>query len=181
MGSGGRAPGHSTVIRDAEPADVPAIVRLVYELAEYERAVDECRLTPVQLHAGLFGRDPVAGAHVAEAGGPDGGTVVGVALWFRTFSTWEGVPGIHLEDLFVRPAHRGAGIGAALLAALACRCREHGYARLEWNVLDWNAPAIGFYRALGARPNDGWTTYRLTGEPLAALAGRDGAAQESAG
>ena len=173
--------GPAIVVRDAEPGDVPALVRLVYELAEYEKAVDECRLTPAQLHAGLFGRDAAANAFVAEADG----VVVGVAIWFRTFSTWEGVPGIHLEDLFVRPAHRGAGIGGLLLAALAARCRANGYARLEWNVLDWNAPAIGFYRALGAVPNEEWTTYRLTGPPLAGLAARDigrgGTDQESAG
>lgn len=145
------------------------MARLVHELADYERAADECGLTDDQLHAALFGDDPVAGAHVATA---SDGAVVGVAIWFRTFSTWEGVAGMHLEDLYVSPAHRGGGHGARLLAALAAGCAERGWARLEWNVLDWNAPAIGFYRAIGAGPNEGWTTYRLTGAPLAALAAR---------
>lgn len=157
------------MIRAAGPGDVPAIVALVHELAEYERAPDECGLTAAQLHAALFGPEPPARAHVATVDGE----VVGCAIWFRTFSTWEGVPGIHLEDLYVRPEHRGRGLGAALLATLAARCRAEGHARLEWNVLDWNAPAIGFYRALGARPNEGWTTYRLTGGALDALAAQD--------
>lgn len=167
----------TTVIRDAEPGDVPAVVGMVYELAEYEGAVDECRLTPAQLHAALFGPQPSAHAMVALVGGEP----AGCAIWFRTFSTWQGVPGIHLEDLYVRPVHRGAGLGGRLLAALAARCRADGYARLEWNVLDWNAPAIGFYRAVGAAPNEGWTTYRLTGPALQRLAERDRTAQDSGG
>ncbi|TCK20593.1 N-acetyltransferase family protein [Pseudonocardia endophytica] len=158
-------------VREAAPADVDAMVELVHELAEYEKAPDECRLTAEHLTAALFGDDPVAHALVADSGGADS-TVVGLAIWFRTFSTWEGVAGIHLEDLYVRPAHRGGGHGARLLAALARICDERGWARLEWNVLDWNAPAIGFYERLGASPNDGWTTFRLTGPPLVELAGR---------
>ncbi|MFP5020016.1 GNAT family N-acetyltransferase [Pseudonocardia phyllosphaerae] len=158
----------SSTVRPAGPADVAAMVGLVYDLAEYEHALDECRLTGAQLHTALFGSDPSARAHVATADGH----VVGLAIWFRTFSTWEGVAGIHLEDLYVSPAHRGAGHGLALLAALAEECSRHGYARLEWNVLDWNEPAIGFYRSIGAGPNEGWTTFRLTGEPLSALANR---------
>ncbi|RZT88139.1 L-amino acid N-acyltransferase YncA [Pseudonocardia sediminis] len=154
------------MIRQAGPRDVDAIVALVHELADYEKARDECHLTAGQLHTALFGADPSAYAHVAVAGG-DGGDAVGCAIWFRTFSTWEGVAGIHLEDLYVRPEHRGSGYGGALLAALAARCRAEGWARLEWNVLDWNAPAIGFYRSVGAVPNEGWTTYRLTGPALA--------------
>lgn len=171
------------MIRQAGPGDVDAIVELVHELAEYEKARDECRLTGAQLHAALFGPHPSARAHVAVPGaGHGGGEVVGCAIWFRTFSTWEGVPGIHLEDLYVRPEHRGAGHGGALLAALAARCRAEGYARLEWNVLDWNAPAIGFYRAIGAVPNTGWTTYRLTGVGLERLGERGaGGAQPSSG
>ncbi|WP_308252983.1 GNAT family N-acetyltransferase [Pseudonocardia sp. ICBG601] len=105
----------------------------------------------------------------------DDGAVVGTAIWFRTFSTWEGVAGIHLEDLYVTPAARGGGHGAALLAELAAEVARRGWKRLEWNVLDWNTPAIGFYRSVGAVPNEGWTTYRLTGDPLVALAGRPGA------
>ncbi|BBG04385.1 MULTISPECIES: GNAT family N-acetyltransferase [Pseudonocardia] len=158
-------------VRPAGPGDVPAVVRLVHELAEYEKAADECLLTGDQLHTALFGRDPSATALVATTGD---GTVVGTAIWFRTFSTWEGVAGMHLEDLYVSPAHRGDGHGLRLLAALAAECTRRGWARLEWNVLDWNAPAIGFYRSIGAGPNEGWTTYRLTDGPLAALAQRSG-------
>ncbi|MEN3298114.1 GNAT family N-acetyltransferase [Pseudonocardia sp.] len=154
-------------IRRAEPGDVPAIVGLVEELAEYEKLREECRLTPSQLHTALFGPDPALFAHVAVRDD----VVVGCALWFLNFSTWEGVHGIYLEDLYVQPAHRGAGLGKALLAALAALCVERGYARLEWSVLDWNAPSIAFYRAIGAVGMDGWTTYRLTGEPLAELGG----------
>jgi GNAT superfamily N-acetyltransferase len=95
---------------------------------------------------------------------------VGCAVWFRSFSTWRGVPGIYLEDLFVRPAHRGSGLGKALLAELAAVCAERGYARLEWQVLDWNEPSIGFYRSLGAVPMEEWTTFRLDGEALTAFA-----------
>lgn len=158
-------------VRAAGPGDVAAVVALVHELAEYEKAADECRLTDDRLHAALFGPDPSAAALVATTAD---GAVVGTAIWFRTFSTWEGVAGMHLEDLYVRPAHRGEGHGLRLLAALAAECTRRGWARLEWNVLDWNEPAIGFYRAIGAGPNEGWTTYRLTGGPLAALAGRAG-------
>ncbi|ALE82123.1 GNAT family N-acetyltransferase [Pseudonocardia sp. Ae707_Ps2] len=147
------------------------MVRLVHELADYEKAADECGLTEEQLHAALFGPDPSAGALVATG---DDGAVVGTAIWFRTFSTWEGVAGIHLEDLYVTPAARGGGHGAALLAELAAEVARRGWKRLEWNVLDWNTPAIGFYRSVGAVPNEGWTTYRLTGDPLVALAGRAG-------
>nr|WP_222132279.1 GNAT family N-acetyltransferase [Pseudonocardia sp. C8] len=145
------------------------MIRLVHELADYEKAPEECGLTDDQLHAALFGDDPVAGALVAT---DTGGEVAGVAIWFRTFSTWEGVAGMHLEDLYVSPAHRGAGHGRRLLAALAAECTRRGWARLEWNVLDWNTPAIGFYRSIGAGPNEGWTTFRLTGAALADLAGR---------
>jgi GNAT superfamily N-acetyltransferase len=154
------------VIREAQEADVPAVVGLVHELAEYERAPESCTLTAEQLHAALFGPDAVARCHVAEVEGE----VVGCAIWFRNFSTWRGVPGIYLEDLFVRPAHRGSGLGRQLLAALAAVCAERGYARLEWQVLDWNEPSIGFYRSLGAVAMDEWTTYRLDGDALKAFA-----------
>jgi GNAT superfamily N-acetyltransferase len=154
------------VIRRAHAGDVPAVVGLVHELAEYEREAASCTLTAAQLHAALFGPDAVAHCHVAEVAGE----VVGCAIWFRNFSTWRGVPGVHLEDLFVRPAHRGSGLGRRLLAALAALCVERGYARLEWQVLDWNEPSIGFYRALGAEPLDGWTTFRLDGAALTAFA-----------
>jgi GNAT superfamily N-acetyltransferase len=154
------------VIREAREADVAAVVGLVHELAEYERSPELCTLTEDQLHAALFGPEAVARCHVAEVAGE----VVGCAVWFRSFSTWRGVPGIYLEDLFVRPAHRGSGLGKALLAQLAAVCAERGYARLEWQVLDWNEPSIGFYRSLGAVPMDEWTTFRLDGEALTTFA-----------
>lgn len=154
------------MIREARAEDVAAVVGLVHELAEYERSPELCTLTEEQLHAAVFGPDAVASCHVAEVDGE----VVGCAIWFRNFSTWRGVPGIYLEDLFVRPSHRGSGLGKALLAALAAVCAERGYARLEWQVLDWNEPSIGFYRALGAVAMDEWTTFRLDGDALATFA-----------
>lgn len=159
-----------TVIRPTTPDDVPAVVELVHELAAYEKAPHECHLTTEQLHAALFAEQPALFGHVAEVDGQ----VVGFTLWFLNFSTWRGVHGIYLEDLYVRPEFRGKGIGEALLAELAAECVRRGYARLEWWVLDWN-PATKFYRALGAVPMDEWTVYRLTDEPLTALAAeRDG-------
>jgi GNAT superfamily N-acetyltransferase len=153
-------------IRRAEAPDLPAVVSLVYELAEYERALPECELTAEQLHAALFAPAPALFCHVAQAGAD----VVGCALWFLNFSTWRGTHGIYVEDLYVRPAHRGRGIGRALLAELAAECMRRGFARLEWWVLDWNALAIGFYRSIGAVGMEEWTVQRLTGEPLRALA-----------
>jgi GNAT superfamily N-acetyltransferase len=156
----------ATVIRTATPADVPVIHTLIRELAEYEKALDEARATKEQLHEALFGERPAAFAHVVEE---DGGEIVGFALWFLNFSTWRGVHGIYLEDLYVRPQARGAGYGKALLRELARICVERGYERLEWSVLNWNRPAIDFYEALGARPQDEWTVYRLTDAALAQL------------
>lgn len=153
------------MIRAAAHDDVEAIVTLVHELAAYEREPDSCLLTAGQLRAALFDPAPALFGHVAEVDGE----VVGCALWFLNFSTWRGVHGLYLEDLYVRPAHRGAGLGRALLARLAAVCVERGYARLEWSVLDWNAPSIAFYRSLGAESMDGWTTFRLDGSALAEL------------
>jgi GNAT superfamily N-acetyltransferase len=153
------------VIREIRPDDVAAVVGLVHELAAYEEAADQCLLTAEQLHAALFSGDAHLYGHVAEADG----AVVGCALWFLNFSTWHGVHGIHLEDLYVQPSQRGSGLGTALLARLAQICVERGYRRLEWQVLDWNEPAIRFYRSIGAGPHDGWTSYRLTGDALTAL------------
>jgi GNAT superfamily N-acetyltransferase len=155
-----------TVVRRVQESDVPAVVSLVHELAEYERAAHECLLTEAQLRSALFGPSPALFGHVAEVAG----AVEGFALWFLNYSTWRGVHGIYLEDLYVRPAHRGGGLGAALLRELASECVRNGYARLEWSVLDWNAPAIGFYESLGAKPMDEWTIYRLTDDALAGLA-----------
>ena len=152
-------------IRPVEPADVPAVVGLIHELAEYERAADECALTAGQLETALFAERAALFGHVAELDGE----VVGCALWFLNYSTWRGAHGIYLEDLYVKPAHRRLGVGRALLTALAQECVRRGYGRLEWAVLDWNQPAIDFYRMLGARPQDEWTTFRLTGEALERL------------
>ena len=154
------------MIRTATPDDIPVIHTLIRELAAYEKAAEEARATPEQLGEALFGARPAAFAHVAE---DDGGEVVGFALWFLNFSTWRGVHGIYLEDLYVRPEARGAGHGKALLTELARICVERGYERLEWSVLNWNRPSIDFYEALGARPQDEWTVYRLTDGALAEL------------
>jgi GNAT superfamily N-acetyltransferase len=155
-------------IREAVEADVPLIASLVRGLAEYERLLDEVTLTEEGLRQALFGPHRYAEVLIAEA---EGGEPAGFALYWYTFSTFLGRPGIYLEDLFVRPDHRGGGAGRALLARLAAIAVERGCGRLEWAVLDWNEPAIGFYRRLGARPVEGWTVYRLAGEELARLAG----------
>ncbi|MEV7071477.1 GNAT family N-acetyltransferase [Streptomyces sp. NPDC093990] len=156
------------MIRPATPADIPAIHTLIRELADYEKSLPEARATQEQLHEALFGPRPAAYAHVATDATD---TVVGYAVWFLNFSTWRGVHGIYLEDLYVRPAARGGGHGKALLTELARICAERGYQRLEWSVLNWNTPAIDFYESLGARPQDGWTVYRLTDEALTEAAG----------
>ena len=156
------------MIRRAAPIDVPVLLQLVHELAAYEKEPDAVVATEDDLHEALFGDDPSAEAHVAEAGGE----VVGFALWYRSFSTWQGKPGLWLEDLYVRPAHRGAGFGKALLAALAQVCVERGWTRFEWWVLDWNTPAQAFYRSLGAKPEDDWTVWRVDGDALTSLAGQ---------
>ena len=138
---------------------------MVHELADYERASESCVVSSEHLQTALFGEAPAVFAHVAELDG----YVVGMAVWFLTFSTWEGVHGIWVEDLFVREVVRGSGAGSALLNELAKTCRDRGYARMEWVVLDWNEPSIGFYRALGAEHLHDWHTYRLTGAALATM------------
>jgi GNAT superfamily N-acetyltransferase len=153
-------------VREIRPDDVPKVVALVHELAEYERAASLCDLRDHQLHAALFSDAPALFGHVAI---DPAGEVVGCALWFLNFSTWHGTHGVYLEDLFVRPSARGHGLGRKLLTTLAEICVERGYRRLEWAVLDWNSPAIGFYESLGAEPMDEWTVYRLAGEALAQL------------
>ncbi|SDQ08576.1 GNAT family N-acetyltransferase [Quadrisphaera sp. DSM 44207] len=168
-------------VRPATEADVAAVDAMVRELAAFEREPDAVQASPQDLRAALFGPDPRVHAHVAEVDGPDGApTVVGMAVWYVTYSTWTGRHGIWLEDLYVRPAARGAGLGRALLAALAAECLERGHRRLEWWVLDWNAPAQAVYRAIGARPEDAWTVWRLDGRELEDLGrsrpgARDGA------
>ncbi|HEX5188605.1 MAG TPA: GNAT family N-acetyltransferase [Streptosporangiaceae bacterium] len=156
------------MIRPASPGDVPRILELVRELADYERALDEVTATTDGVRAALFAAEPAVFAHVADVDG----LVVGFALWFVNFSTWLGRHGIYLEDLYVTPAMRGRGLGKALLAELAAICVRRGYGRLEWWVLDWNEAAIGFYRSIGAQPMSEWTVQRLSGQPLADLANK---------
>jgi GNAT superfamily N-acetyltransferase len=157
-----------TLIRSARPDDVPAIYRLIRELAEYERSLDEVTSSEDDLLRALFAAQPAVFAHVAE----HDGRVAGFALWFVNYSTWLGRHGIYLEDLYVTPELRGQGLGQALLAELAAVCVQRGYGRLEWWVLDWNEPARGFYASLGAIPMDEWTVHRLTGQALQQLAAR---------
>jgi GNAT superfamily N-acetyltransferase len=152
-------------LRKADPKDAALIFALVCELAEYERLSHEVTATEADIAAELFGPAPRAFCDIAEWDG----VPAGLALWFYSYSTFRGRCGIYLEDLFVRPEHRGRGIGKALLANLARRCAAEGLARLEWAVLDWNAPSIAFYESLGARPMNEWTVYRLIGPELAAL------------
>jgi GNAT superfamily N-acetyltransferase len=163
---------HPFTIRPARPDDVPAVVAMVHELATYERAPDRCHLTAEQLHAALFGPSAALFGHV---GVDAAGRPVAYALWFLNFSTWEGEHGIYLEDIYVQPAARGAGLGRDLLATLAEMCVERGYPRLDWWVLDWNEPAREFYDAIGARHQHEWLPYRLEGPALRRLASRAGA------
>jgi GNAT superfamily N-acetyltransferase len=152
-------------IRPATQADLPLIAQLIRDLADYEKLAHEVRFDPAVLGAKLFGPRPYAEVAIGEIGG----VAQGFALFFHNFSTFEGRPGIYLEDLFVRPVARGSGLGKALLAHLAALALERDCARLEWSVLDWNAPAIGFYRKLGARLMDEWTVMRVDGPALAQL------------
>jgi GNAT superfamily N-acetyltransferase len=155
-------------IRPAAPADVPEILRFIRELADYERLSHEVVATEAALHEHLFGAHPVAEVILGELCGE----LAGFALYFQSFSTFLARPGIYLEDLYVRPAARGRGLGAALLARLAAIAVERGSGRLEWSVLDWNEPAIGFYKKLGAVRMEEWTVHRVTGDALEALAQR---------
>ncbi len=186
-GPGGRAPTvpkpdrPGIVARPAGPEDVPEILAMVRDLAEYERSAHEVEATEELIAALLFGGNTPSGApaafcHVVEvdpgaaAGAGDTPHLAAFALWFLNTSTWTGRHGIYLEDLYVRPQHRGFGLGRRLMSELARICLDQGYARLEWWVLDWNAPAIDFYHSLGAQPMDGWTVHRMTGAALQALA-----------
>ena len=164
------------VVREACPEDVPDLLRLVRALAEYEREPDAVEATEESLTRALFCAQPLVHAEVAEAGG----RVIGIAVWFLTFSTWTGRHSLYLEDIFVEPDERARGVGRALVRRLAGRAAERGCARMDWSVLDWNEPAMAFYRSLGARPMDEWTTWRLDGVELARLAQqpREGAGQE---
>jgi GNAT superfamily N-acetyltransferase len=159
----------TTAIRRARQGDVAEITAMIYELAEFERAVDHCSVTETNMHTALFGPQPTVHGHVAEVDGQ----IVASALWFLSFSTWEGTAGIYLEDLFVRPAFRRRGLARALLAELARECVAAGYNRLTWAVLDWNVDAIGLYEAIGGKPLSDWISYRVSGPALSALAESD--------
>jgi GNAT superfamily N-acetyltransferase len=153
-------------IRTAHVEDVPIILQLIRDLATYERAPHEVTATEEQLVDVLFGQRPAAEVLLAF----EGRSPVGFALFFHNFSTWLGRPGLYLEDLFVKPEKRGKGYGRALLVELAKIARDRGCGRMEWAVLDWNEPAIKFYRALGAKPMDEWTVFRLTRDGIEKLA-----------
>jgi GNAT superfamily N-acetyltransferase len=153
-------------VRAAAPADAPLIHALIHELADYERLAHECQASEADVRAILFEAAPRAFCDIAEVDGE----AVGFALWFYNVSTFEGRHGVYLEDLFVRPGARGRGAGLALLRGLARRCRDEGLTRLEWAVLDWNAPAIRFYDGLGATTQAEWLRRRLSGEALGRLA-----------
>jgi GNAT superfamily N-acetyltransferase len=153
------------LMRPAEAADVPIIAELIRGLARFEKMEGDVTMTEERLAENLFGQHRYAETLLAE----EDGTPVGFALFFHNFSTFLGLPGVYLEDLFVVPEHRGRGIGRALLRHLARVAMDRGCGRLEWSVLDWNRDAIGFYERLGAKPNAEWTVYRLTGEALSAL------------
>ncbi len=152
-------------IRSAVPDDAAVIHRFISELAEYEREPDAVEATPASLRAQLESPKPPFECLIAERDGQP----VGFALFFQSYSTWRGRPGLYLEDLFVPPSERGKGVGKALLRRLAAIAVQRGYGRMEWAVLDWNQTAIDFYESLGAEPLDEWTVYRLTGGALSAL------------
>ncbi|AFM16202.1 sortase-like acyltransferase [Mycolicibacterium chubuense NBB4] len=156
----------STVIRSVRPGDEVELTAMIHELAAFERASAECTVTEDQLREALFGSAPTVFGHIAEVDG----RAAGGALWFRNFSTWDGVAGIYLEDLFVRPDFRRRGLARRLLATLARECVEHGYSRLTWAVLDWNVDAIALYDSVGGRPQTEWITYRVSGSELSELA-----------
>ena len=153
-------------IRRARPGEAGLVLSLLRELAEYEKLSHEVEASEADIGAALFGANPVLFCEIAEWHGEP----AGFAVWFPNFSTFTGRPGIHLEDLFVRPRQRGKGIGKALLAHLAKACVANGWSRLQWSVLNWNTPAIEFYKSRGAVLMDEWTMCRLSGPPLAALA-----------
>ena len=156
----------SLAIRPARPGEASLVFQFVRELAEYEKLEHEVQATEAMIDAALFGEQPRVFCDIAEWDGEP----VGFAVWFLNFSTFSGRPGIYLEDIFVRPAFRGRGVGKALMVHLARKCVENGWARLQWSVLDWNTPSIEFYKSLGAELMDEWTVCRVGGPALTALA-----------
>lgn len=176
VGSGGStSPAGSRTawrVRPARPGDVRQIHSLVQELADYEREPDAVKAVPEDFGAAFFNPHPRVHCHVVEVDTAEGSVVVGLAIWFVTFSTWRGRHGLWLEDLYVQPDYRRLGVGRALLTELAAICADRGYARMEWWVLDWNEPAHHFYRGVGAEPQDDWTVWRVTDASLKALGDR---------
>ena len=152
-------------IRAAKVEEVPIILNLIKDLAEYEKAPDQVEANESDLIATIFAENPKVFCDLVDVEGE----IVGMAIWFLNYSTWQGKHGIYLEDLFIKPEFRGRGYGKALLQHLAAICNERGYGRLQWWVLDWNSPAIEFYRALGAEAMSEWTVYRVSGQPLREL------------
>jgi GNAT superfamily N-acetyltransferase len=160
----------TVIIRRVQPGDEVEITAMIHELAAFEKAADECTVTETQIRTALFGagpdQTPTVWGHFVEVDGRP----AAFALWFLNFSTWDGVSGIYLEDLFVRPDFRRRGLARTLLATLAQECVEHGYSRLQWAVLNWNVNAIALYEEVGGKPQSEWTTYRVSGPELTALA-----------
>lgn len=158
------------VIRPVRPGDEAELTAMIHELAEFEHASDQCTVTEALMRDALFGPDPTASGHLVEVDGQ----AAAAALWFRSFSTWDGVGGIYLEDLFVRPQFRRRGLARKLLATLAQECVERGYSRLSWAVLDWNVNAIALYDNVGGTQQSEWITYRVSGPRLSELAAESG-------
>ena len=159
----------TALIRRARPGDEAEITAMIHELATFERAADQCTVTEAQMRTALFGPNRTAHAHVAEVDGQ----IAAAAVWYLSFSTWDGQAGIYLEDLFVRPAFRRRGLARALLRELASECVANGYTRLTWAVLDWNVDAIALYDRIGGQPLREWITYRVSGPELSELAESD--------
>lgn len=156
----------SELIRPVRPGDEAELTAMIHELAAFEKASEDCTVSESQLRDALFGDDPTVRGHLVEVDGH----AAAAALWFRSFSTWDGVAGIYLEDLFVRPEFRRRGLARKLLATLARECVERGYSRLSWAVLDWNVNAIALYDGVGGKQQDEWITYRVSGPDLSELA-----------
>ncbi len=154
-------------IRPAGPGDIRIILDLIRDLAIYEKAEDQAKGSATQIEHALFSPTPTAHCELVEV---ENGEIAGFALWFNNYSTWTGNPGLYLEDLFIKPEHRASGYGKALLIHLAKKCVANGWDRFQWWVLDWNDPAIAFYKSLGAIPMDEWTVFRVSGDALTALA-----------
>jgi GNAT superfamily N-acetyltransferase len=163
---GERSDGEKQFIRRAHPGDEVELARMIHELAAFEHAADQCTVTENHMRTALFGPQPIAYAHVVEV---DGQFAAG-AVWYVSFSTWDGVAGIYLEDLFVRPAYRRRGLARQLLKTLAAECVAAGYSRLTWAVLDWNSDAIALYDAVGGKPLSDWISYRISGSELSEFA-----------